>query len=356
MKKHSSKSPRLDGSSKRVLGDIRQKIESTAAGVDATYYRAQHGEQLDLLDELGRLGFLRKDQDKYWVTLQGLILLKDEKSKALFRNCENIFEVLQLHYESKPKTKILVTDLAGIAKLSFGQAAECLGYMCEFHFWGGYSNSFDNPAVSFVEPAETILRYGSFKEIVDESILLKQKQESSSRNYKFLPSPLHGGGQEDLLQAAGLVGSFNANDAWKAIKSDYDTDKKAFGRRIRFVSDAFKREIIFRDVAQAFLLAEAGFSKPAVILAGSVLEELLRLFLKFKEVTPIKDTFDGYIRTCVDKRLLKAPVHQLTDSVRQFRNLVHLAVESSSKHTISKATAKGAVSSIFTIVNDFDQD
>lgn len=159
-----------------------------------------------------------------------------------------------------------------------------------------------------------------------------------------------------MPQAASRVGSFNVNDAWTAIKRDYDTDKKAFGRRIRFVSDAFKREIIFRDVAQAFLLAEAGFSKPAVILAGSVLEELLRLFLKFKEVTPITDTFDGYIRTCVDKRLLKAPVHQLTDSVRQFRNLVHLEVESSSKHTISKATAKGAVSSIFTIVNDFDQD
>lgn len=356
MKKISRNSSRLDGPSKNILVDITQQVGSSGLGVNATDYRAQHGEDLDLLDKLERVGFLRKEQDKYWVTFQGLRLLKDEKFNSLFGNCENIFAVLKLHYKAKPKKQILVADLAGTAKLSFGQAAECLGYMCEFHFWGSHSNSFDNPAVSFVEPAETILRYSSFKEIVDESILLKQKQESSSRNYKFLPSPLHGGGQGDLLQAAGLVGSFNANDAWKAIKSDYDTDKKAFGRRIRFVSDAFKREIIFRDVAQAFLLAEAGFSKPAIILAGSVLEELLRLFLEFKQVTPIKDTFDGYIRTCVDKKLLKSPVHQLTDSVRQFRNLVHLEVESSSKHTISKATAKGAVSSIFTIVNDFDQD
>lgn len=357
MKKISLNSPILDGLSRTVLVDIAQQ-GSAGAGVNATYYRAQHSEYLDLLDKLERVGFLRKELDRYWVTFQGLILLEDEKSNALFRNCENIFAVLQQHYKSKPKTKMLVADLAGIAKLSFGQAAECLGYMCEFHFMGSHSTFFDDPAISFVEPAETILRYSSFKEIVDESILLKQKQEQeiSSRNYKILPSPIYIGGQENFPQAAGPVGSLNTNDAWAAIKSAYDTDKKAFGRRIRFVSNVFKREIIFRDVAQAFLLAEAGFSKPAVILAGSVLEELLRLFLEFKEVTPIKDTFNGYIKTCVDKRLLKSPVHQLTDSVRQFRNLVHLKVESSSKHTISKATAKGAVSAIFTIVNDFDQD
>jgi len=352
MKKRSPRFPRLDILSKKVLEDIRQRTESTAVGVDATYYRAQHGDQLDLLDRLDRLGFLRKDQDKYWVTLQGLILLKDEKSKDLLENCERIFVRLKQHYESSPKTKIMIVDLAGIAKMSYGQTAMCLGYMCEFHFWGGYTNSFENPKESYVIPAETILRYKSFKEIIDESILLKQKQHTLSLNYKFMPSPLHTGRQEDSLQAASLVGFFNAKDAWTAIKSVYDTDKNAFGKRIRFVSDAFKREIIFRDVAQAFLLAETGFSKPAVILAGSVLEELLRLFLESKGLRPLNDTFDGYIKTCIDKGLLKPPVHKLTDSFRQFRNLVHLRGESSSRHTMSKATAKGAVASIFTIVND----
>jgi hypothetical protein len=143
-------------------------------------------------------------------------------------------------------------------------------------------------------------------------------------------------------------------DPWEKLKTDFGTNKKTFGKKIGFVSDSFKREVIFRDIGQAHLLAEAGFSKPAVILAGSVLEELLRLFLEFKGVKPIKETYDGYIKTCVDKKLLKSPVHQPTDSVRQFRNLVHLKEETSSRHTISKATAKGAVSSIFTIANDFE--
>ncbi|GAG40581.1 unnamed protein product, partial [marine sediment metagenome] len=46
-------------------------------------------------------------------------------------------------------------------------------------------------------------------------------------------------------------------------------------------------------------------------------------------------------------------ISRLTDSVRHFRNIVHLQKENNSKITISKATAKGAVTSIFTLANDF---
>jgi hypothetical protein len=35
--------------------------------------------------------------------------------------------------------------------------------------------------------------------------------------------------------------------------------------------------------------------KPAVILAGSVIEELLRLYLVHKNIKPAKKTFDSYI-------------------------------------------------------------
>lgn len=356
MSKNLPKSTRLDGPSKKVLSEIAREIGSTGAGISATSYRAQHRKQIDLLEKLEGLGLLRKDQDRYWVTLHGLTLLKDEKSKALLGDCEKVFAVLQLHYESNPKTKIMVSDLARLAKLSFGQAAECLGYMCESHFIGGYSNSFDNPAEASVEPAETVLRYDSFAEIVAESILLKQKKNDWKRSRKFLPSPLRHGEDRDLLRTDGLVSFCRLNEAWNAIRVDFDTNKKAFGKKIGFVVDPFKREVLFRDIAHAYYLAEAGFSKPAVILAGSVIEELLRLFLEEKKVRPTEKTFDCYIKACADNGLLKSAIHRLTDSVRHFRNLVHLQNESSQKHTISKATAKGAVASIFTIVNDFQQD
>ncbi len=161
--------------------------------------------------------------------------------------------------------------------------------------------------------------------------------------------------REAKMKPSGKVAiRFPSTDTWHEIEREYDVSKKSFGKKINFVRDQFKRKVIFRDVEQAFLLAHNGFHKPSVILAGGVVEELLRLYLAHKNVTPTRNNLDTYIRACEDNGLLKTAIHKLADSVRQFRNIVHLERESSTRHTISKATAKGAVSSVFTIANDFD--
>jgi hypothetical protein len=146
---------------------------------------------------------------------------------------------------------------------------------------------------------------------------------------------------------------FSTLNAWGRIKIEFGVSKLTFGRKIYFIKDKFKRKIIFRDTLNAYMLAENGFSKSAVILAGSIIEELLRLYLKHKNISPSNNTFDGYIKACEKHGLLKSGISNLSHSFRYFRNIVHLEKEMSSKYTISKATAKGAVSSIFTISNDF---
>ena len=147
---------------------------------------------------------------------------------------------------------------------------------------------------------------------------------------------------------------FKSTDTWHEIEKEYDVSKISFGKKINFVRDKFKRKVIFRDIEQAFLLAHKGFYKPSVILAGGVIEELLRLYLEHRSFRPTRNNLDTYIRACEDNGFLKTAIHKLADSVRQFRNIVHLQRENSNRHTISKATAKGAVSSIFTIVNDLN--
>ena len=142
-------------------------------------------------------------------------------------------------------------------------------------------------------------------------------------------------------------------DTWKDIEAEYGISKMTFGKKIKFVKDQFKRGIIFRDIGQAFVLAREGFNKPSVVLAGSVIEEMLRLYLVHKNITPVRNSLDSYIKTCDENSLLKEAIHKLADSVRQFRNIVHLEKETSPRHTISKPTALGAVASIFTIANDF---
>ncbi len=149
------------------------------------------------------------------------------------------------------------------------------------------------------------------------------------------------------------VEQFSAPIAWVEIKKDFEVGKRAFGKKINFVKDKFKRKIIFRDIAQAYFFAENSFNKPAVILAGGVIEELLRLYLKYKNINPSKDTFNEYIKSCDKNGLFKKGISQLSHSLRNFRNIVHLENEVSGKYTISKATAKGAITSIFTISNDF---
>jgi predicted GIY-YIG superfamily endonuclease len=89
-------------------------------------------------------------------------------------------------------------------------------------------------------------------------------------------------GTERKAEGSMLMITVRSNkDIWEAIKSEYDISKMTFGKKINFVSDSFKRKIIFRDVEHAFVLASQGFSKPALILAGGVIEELLRLYLVF---------------------------------------------------------------------------
>ena len=150
-----------------------------------------------------------------------------------------------------------------------------------------------------------------------------------------------------------MITAKTSKENWEAIRSEYDISKKDFGKKINFVSDSFKRKIIFRDVEHALVLASQGFSKPALILAGGVIEELLRQYLEHKNIKTKNKRFVDYIKACEDNGLLKRGVYRLSDSIRDFRNLVHLDNEKTKRHTISKATAKGAVSSIFTIANDF---
>lgn len=140
---------------------------------------------------------------------------------------------------------------------------------------------------------------------------------------------------------------------WRKIECEYGINKRTFGKKINFVSDNFRRKIIFRDVEHAFLLSSSGYSKPAVILAGSVIEELLRLYLAHKNITPRRNTFSEYIEACQQNRLTKKGIFSLSNSVRYFRNLVHLSAEKEKRYSLSKAKAKGAVASIFTIANDF---
>lgn len=142
-------------------------------------------------------------------------------------------------------------------------------------------------------------------------------------------------------------------EIWNRIQSDYDISKISFGRKINFIRDKYIRNVIFRDIAHAYFLAHEGMAKPAVILSGSVLEALLHEYLVNNGAGDVGGTLNEHIKACEKYKLLKSSNINLSHSVREFRNLVHLNNERSKKDSISKSTAILAVSSIFSIVQNF---
>jgi len=141
-------------------------------------------------------------------------------------------------------------------------------------------------------------------------------------------------------------------EIWKQITEEYGVNQKVFGKKIKFVDKTIKK-IIFRDIEDAYTLYKKGFPKPAIILAGGVLEELLRSYLAHNNQVPSKKTFDEYIKICEQKKYLQLAASRLVDSARYYRNLVHVEKEFNSRTSPTQSMASTIVSAIFTIINDF---
>ena len=140
---------------------------------------------------------------------------------------------------------------------------------------------------------------------------------------------------------------------WKQIKEEFKISKKAFGLRIRFIENKHKRKALFRDIAHAYLLSKQHMPKPSIILAGGVIEELLRLYLESVNITPKENSFTSYINACKGHQLLINPLNSLSDSARHFRNFIHLEKESDHNNELTNYHAANTVASIFLIADGF---
>ncbi len=283
------------------------------------------------------------------LTLVGLWHI--DPQNAIFDHVFKIFEIIKDLILRNPEiSRVTAKDLSSFIDITEKEAEIALRYIYElgdFFGGGGLTDKYygmkiaqfrhDNSAY------DKFLRFKSLEQEMERSFISRISYGVRKKKNKTSSSQT-----PDIFSI-----QQPAQDTWNDIYDNYDVTKRTFGKKINFVTDKYKRKIIFRDVEHAFLLASKGFSKPALILAGGVIEELLRLYLEHKNIKPGKKQFFAYIKTCEDNDLLKRGVSRLTDSIRDFRNLVHLDNEAVKKHAVSKATAQTAIASIFTIVNDF---
>lgn len=145
------------------------------------------------------------------------------------------------------------------------------------------------------------------------------------------------------------------DNIWMKINKDFSLTKKEFGKRINFIEHVITRKIIFRDIEHAYILLREGFYKSSVILAGGVMEEILRQLLTLKEEVAENINFNELIKKCSHKGLLSTPRNQLTESARYFRNVVHINNEVKQNNKITKAIAHSAFSAIFILVDRLEK-
>ena len=75
----------LDNESLSILRDIFRLAQEGDASVDASNYRAQHEDSLEAFNRLESYGLLRKENDRYRVSLVGLPLLGDQEAVSCSR-------------------------------------------------------------------------------------------------------------------------------------------------------------------------------------------------------------------------------------------------------------------------------
>ena len=158
----------LEPHTKRILSDILVATESVREGLDALKYRADHFDQSDILDQLQGVGYLRRENDKYWVSLTALPQLEDDKAKHLLKYSDKIFAEIKTYYRENQRDQIKLTDLAKRVGLDLADVKECLSYMVEGSWWGGRTTDFFSAEDSFIKPSEAILRYQNFHNVINQ--------------------------------------------------------------------------------------------------------------------------------------------------------------------------------------------
>lgn len=143
-----------------------------AGELDAVEFRAKNYENLDVIDSLESLGYIEKNDDKYYLHVIGIAAISglNKEAQNVLDNSDKLFNELHKHYRNKPKHSIGRNDLSKLTNLPKQNVSAALSIMVQTHIFGSYSSNLYQED-SEVRPNEAILKFKSFEEVV------KQHQE-----------------------------------------------------------------------------------------------------------------------------------------------------------------------------------
>lgn len=232
----------LDPTSIEILTDIMNAASLAPEGVDAVHYRAQHEDWLDVLDRLEKYGYLRKENERYVVKACGLASVENPQTRDILASCEKIFSVLRSHYKSKPRELINIAKLAALVGLTPQKTVECLRYMFDGPILQALSNDFSDPEKAVVQPGEEILKYKSFREVVDQLL-------EWCRQYESWPAGQLRGWPVDGIASSHLdrVDAAYVREAWEKALERRSTDPEGAVTAARTLLETVCKYILDED-------------------------------------------------------------------------------------------------------------
>lgn len=116
-------------------------------------------------------------------------------------------------------------------------------------------------------------------------------------------------------------------------------------RDLDFMKNAPLKAVIQRDCEEIERAFKAECWKSAIILSGAAIEATLAdaLFSKLNDSKLMRESLNRLIETAAEKKLVKADVAQMSQTIRNYRNLVHAAVETRTELHCCEETAAIAI-------------
>ena len=136
------------------------------ASEDALQFRASNEDALDDLDELEQLGILKRANNKYSLSILGLVDLraKNVDADSLLHLSAHLFDVLRRLYKRTPGQNIGIDELAKAAEFPKGRVQRGLSYLIQAPIWTTHAGMPDS--IAAITPSENILRYKDFEEVI----------------------------------------------------------------------------------------------------------------------------------------------------------------------------------------------
>lgn len=119
-----------------ILTEIAKHTAQKGYGPRVADLEIEHEDEVDLIDRLVSKNYIRKNGDRFNVSIDHVLYLEDEGLRVLRELLARVYAYLRNHYVEKQSDRVDMMDLRKRANLSEARINECLIYLYETKIFG----------------------------------------------------------------------------------------------------------------------------------------------------------------------------------------------------------------------------